>query len=264
MRESDNNVFSFSIGGFFRGYSSFEINKDGDTYSYRHDKSLHANPEERRGKLDRAQVDKLMAFLRDLGTYDWFSSYHSPVLDGEQWQLFDGYRSYEGSNAYPKGFEKLLKYLADEFGCEEMRPQPGDTCDGPTESECLAMLAFYNLPSSEESRQRPEDGEPVCDYREDWRQTVTEVERNFLHDIDAFVSANPEYRNYGAILARHGLELDIEQIVNQDMSEADAKLIMASMIAIARFDRWCECNFFRRCIEDGTFARWTKRLRELL
>lgn len=106
----------------------------------------------------KAQVGKLMAFLRDLGARDWFSSYYSPVLDGEQWRLFDGHRSYEGSSAYPKGFEKLLKHLADKFGCEEMRPQSGDTCDGPTESEYLAMLAFYDLPSDEGARQRPEDG----------------------------------------------------------------------------------------------------------
>lgn len=39
-----------------------------------------------------------------------------------------------------------------------MRPQPDDTRDGPTESECLAMLAFYDLPSGEGTRQRPEDG----------------------------------------------------------------------------------------------------------
>ncbi len=106
----------------------------------------------------KTQVDKLTAFLRDLGARDWFSSYYSPVLDGNQWQLFDGCRSYEGSSAYPKGFEKLLKHLADKFGCEEMRPQSGDTCDGPTESEYLAMLAFYDLPSDEGARQRPEDG----------------------------------------------------------------------------------------------------------
>lgn len=55
----------------------------------------------------KEQVDKLMAFLRDLGARDWFSSYYSPVLDGEQWRPFDGRRSYEGSNAYPKDFEKL-------------------------------------------------------------------------------------------------------------------------------------------------------------
>lgn len=48
------------------------------------------------------------------------------------------------------------------------------------------------------------------------------------------------------------------------MPKADAKLVVASVIAIARFDRWCECDFFGRCIEDGTFARWTKRLRGLL
>lgn len=175
MRELGNIVFSFSIGGLFRGYSSFEIHRDGDTYSYHHDKSLHANSEECQGTLDKAQVDKLMAFLRDLGAHDWFSSYYLPVLDGEQWRLFDGRHSYEGSNAYPKGFEKLLKYLADKFGCEEMRPQPGDTCDGPTESECLAMLAFYDLPDGEGGGQRPEDGESACDCHEDWRQTTTSM-----------------------------------------------------------------------------------------
>ena len=69
----------------------------------------------------------------------------------------------------------------------------------------------------------------------------------------------------GAGALRRFVSLDcIEQIVNQDMSKADAKLVVASIIAIARFDRWCECDFFRRCIEDGTLARWTKRLRELL
>ena len=98
-----------------------------------------------------------MAFLRDLGIRNWFSSYYSPALDGEQWRLFDGHRSHERSSAYPKDFEKLQKYLADEFGCEEMRPQPGNTCDGPTESERLAMLAFYDLPG----------GESACDCHED-------------------------------------------------------------------------------------------------
>ena len=101
-----------------------------------------------------------MAFLRDLGARDWFSSYYSPALDGDQWQLFDGCHSHEGSNAYPKGFEKLLKYLADKFDCEEMRPQPGDTCAGPTESECLAMLAFYDLPGGEGGGKGPRTASP--------------------------------------------------------------------------------------------------------
>lgn len=81
---------ALALAGYFGVYSSLEIHRDGDAYSHHHDKSLHANPEERRGTLDKAQVDKLMAFLRDLGARDWFSSYYSPVLDGEQWRLFDG------------------------------------------------------------------------------------------------------------------------------------------------------------------------------
>lgn len=59
----------------------------------------------------------------------------------------------------------------------------------------------------------------------------------FLHDIDAFVHASPEYVSYGDILAQHGPKLDIEQIANRDTSEADAKLLVSSIIAVARYDR---------------------------
>ena len=43
--------------------------------------------------------------------------------------------------------------------------------------------------------------------------------------------------NYGDILAQHGPELDIEQIADRDMSEADAKLLVSSTITVARYDR---------------------------
>lgn len=263
MRGFDNDVFSFSIGGFFQGHSSFEISKDGEACSFRHSQSHLLEQGENQGILDKTQVDALMAFLCDLGTDDWFTYYDSPVLDGEQWSLFDGHGSHGGSNAYPKGFEKLLKYLADEFGCEEMRPKTGETYDGPTETEGLAMLAFYNLPSAEGVGQGLEDGKADGDHKK-WPQAIRDAKRDFLHDVYAFAEAYPEYKCYGDILAQHGLELDIEQIVNQDVSKADAKLVVASMIAIARSDRWCECDDFGRCVENGTFALWTKRLRELL
>lgn len=264
MRGFDNDVFSFSIGGFFQGHSSFEISKDGEAYSYRHSQLHLLKQGDDQGTLDKAQVDTLMAFLRDLGTNDWFTYYDSPVLDGEQWSLFDGHSSHGGSNAYPKGFEKLLKYLADEFGCEEMRPETGETYDGPTEMEGLAMLASYNLPSVEEAKQGLEDGKANGVFQEEWLQAIEDAKRDFPHDVYAFAEAYPEYKRYSDILAQHGLELDIEQIMNQDVSKADAKLVVASMIAIARSDRWCECDDFGRCIENGTFALWIKRLRELL
>lgn len=79
----------------------------------------------------------------------------------------------------------------------------------------------------------------ACDCREDWQRTAVEEGRNFLHDIDAFVHASPEYVSYGDILAQHEPELDIEQIANRDMSEVDAKLVVSSIIAVARYD--CRC-----------------------
>lgn len=95
-------------------------------------------------------------------------------------------------------------------------------------------------------------------------QAIEDAKRDFLHDVYAFAEAYPEYKRYSDILAQHGLELDIEQIMNQDVSKADAKLVVASMIAIARSDRWCESDDFGKCVENGTFALWAKRLRELL
>lgn len=76
----------------------------------------------------------------------------------------------------------------------------------------------------------------ACDCREDWQRTAAEEGRNFLHDIDAFVHASPEYVSYGDILAQRGPGLNNEQIANRDMSEVDAKLVVSSIIAAARYD----------------------------
>lgn len=46
----------------------------------------------------------------------------------------------------------------------------------------------------------------------------------------------PEYVSHGDILAQHGPEFDIEQIANRDMSEANAKLLVSFIIAVARYD----------------------------
>lgn len=38
---------------------------------------------------------------------------------------------------------------------------------------------------------------------------------------------------------KYGPKLDIEQIANRDMSEVDAKLVVSSIIAAARYDHRC-------------------------
>ena len=169
-----------------------------------------------------------------LGSNDWFTYCNSPVLDGEQWSLFDGHSSHGGSNAYPKGFEKLLRYLGGEFSCAEMRPEVGETYDGPTEMEGLAMLPFYNLPSVEEVNRGLEDGKANDGFHEEWLQTIEEIKRVFLHDVYAFAEAYPEYKRYSDILTQHGLELDTEQIMDQDVSKADAKLVVAALFPLVR------------------------------
>ena len=72
---------------------------------------------------------------------------------------------------------------------------------------------------------------------------------------------NPRYKDYEKVLESHGIPLDVRRIVEQDMDGADDLLIIASMIAISRSDRFCGySDNFGKCAKNGTFAHWLSRL----
>lgn len=78
--------------------------------------------------VSEKQLDGLQNILDEIDAADW-GSYSVPVLDGIQWSLVlqeSGHRhkSY-GLNAFPKGFDKLVRYLIDVFGCKDLEVDGG-------------------------------------------------------------------------------------------------------------------------------------------
>lgn len=78
--------------------------------------------------VSEKQLDGLRNVLHEIGATNW-GSYSAPVLDGIQWSLVlqengHGYES-GGSNAFPKGFDKLISYLIEAFGCKDLEVDGG-------------------------------------------------------------------------------------------------------------------------------------------
>ena len=101
------------------------------------------------------------------------------------------------------------------------------------------------------------DEDEVKDGEEEAEVAASEL----LHDLYVLAEENPRYKDYGKILESHGIPLDVRRIAEQDMDGADDLLIIASMIAISRSDRFCGySDNFGKCAKNGTFARWLSRL----
>lgn len=105
----------YSIGGFFGGYSSVQID-------IANGKILNVaviQPFERElpPVKQAPDLDDLLASLRKLHIEEWRHRYDSDILDGTQWGLKLTYtngrrpREYTGSNNYPYNFEALQELI---------------------------------------------------------------------------------------------------------------------------------------------------------
>jgi hypothetical protein len=105
----------YSIGGFFGGYSSVQIDVAGGKIL-----NVVVTPPFGRELQPVKQVhglDDLLASLRKLHIEDWRHHYDSDIVDGTQWGLKLTYangrrpREYTGSNNYPYNFEELQELI---------------------------------------------------------------------------------------------------------------------------------------------------------
>lgn len=267
MAKHAQSIFKFSCGGFFGGYWELEIFKSGDGHLATYSKSFSPKPECRDFHVTDAQMDKLERQLDVSGVEDWYCHYYSPVLDGTQWEVRALGESYSGSNASPKGFDALAAFLAKEFGCKELTVEGGYESSFPDEMQGIDHVAAYAdmLVNVEELRSKHHSGLLDEDEVEEGEAEAEESARELLHDLYVLAEENPRYKDYGSILESHGIPLEVRRIVEQDMDGADDLLIIASMIAISRSDRFCGySDNFGKCAKNGTFARWLSRLCEAL
>ena len=88
---------------------------------------------------------------------------------------------------------------------------------------------------------------------------------NDLHDdLFSFADDHPEFdtHHYDATLEANGLKWGTESMSKADVSDKDAKLILAMLVGAYHAERFCDgalLEFF----ENGSIAKWLSRLEEL-
>ena len=110
---------------------------------------------------------------------------------------------------------------------------------------------------------RENDGTPEHPIQMPYVQ-YTEMVDHFVHDVYAFMEANEEFElnRYGEILQQNGLEWGGKSMSEADVSEKDARCIMALIMGAVRAERFCDgalLGFFR----DGSIRKWLERLKEI-
>jgi len=113
------NRFYFSIGGFFGGYDSIEINKNDTPIKYIHSHSIKGNNDEY--VISKEQLNDFLEKIFNNKVLKWKNKYHdNNILDGTQWKLemdfkdlpkFDSY----GSNEYPSNWKIIFTIINDYF-----------------------------------------------------------------------------------------------------------------------------------------------------
>lgn len=92
----------------------------------------------------------------------------------------------------------------------------------------------------------------------------TEMVDHFVHDVYTFMEVNEDFElnRYGEILQQNGLEWGGKPMSEADVSEKDARCIMALIMGAVRAERFCDgalLGFFK----DGSIRKWLERLQEI-
>ena len=264
MQTKPRTVFRFTCGGFFEGYDTAEVLETDAGYKLRCEHGPF-DVRETTSDLPAGKVEKLRRYIDAEVNGKWYCRYEANVLDGTQWELFDGSLERYGSNLFPQGFGDLTCFLARELGCQGF-----DECGDAFETELderqeLEILAFYGflLPDAECQEDRGGgDDEDDWDDEDGEEAAGTEMAaRQLHHDLHLFLDRHPEYKDYGRILAENGMPLVVDQIKAHDVRDASPECIVAMVLAMSRADHFDgRSDVFGTCAKDGTFGRWLARL----
>lgn len=109
----------FSDGGYFDGYTTTTIRKEGNTASVTIEYTLGEGISKKFEIAGDKWYEIIESLYSKMYIHEWEKSYVDPfVLDGEQWSLtirLTDNRSieYEGSNAYPPYWDELMELFAE-------------------------------------------------------------------------------------------------------------------------------------------------------
>ena len=92
----------------------------------------------------------------------------------------------------------------------------------------------------------------------------TEMVHRFLDDVYEFMEHNKDFElnRYGEILNQNGIEWGSKSMSATDVSNKDARCVMALIMGAVRAERFCDgalLGFFK----DGSIRKWLERLKEI-
>lgn len=92
----------------------------------------------------------------------------------------------------------------------------------------------------------------------------TEMVHRFLDDVYEFMEHNKDFElnRYGEILNQNGIEWGSKSMNAADVSNKDARCVMALIMGAVRAERFCDgalLGFFK----DGSIRKWLERLKEI-
>ena len=93
----------------------------------------------------------------------------------------------------------------------------------------------------------------------------TECVNDLVHSIYDFQENNEEFglSNYNDILNESGVDWGTESMETADVSNFDARTIMAMLIGAVRAERFCD-GALLGFLKSGAILRWLERLQEIV
>lgn len=92
----------------------------------------------------------------------------------------------------------------------------------------------------------------------------SELIHHFIEDVYKFNDDNKDFglNRYGEVLEQNGLEWSAKSMSQADVSQLDARCVMALIIGAVRAERFCG-GALLSLFEDGSIRRWLERLKEI-
>lgn len=152
----------------------------------------------------------------------------------DRWDLLD----YEilQNISYDKGYQLLTDYIPKLQGIESGKWYPERQAgDGTIENPFQMPYVVYP-------------------------DVIYELEK----DIYLFEKRNPQYElnAYQSTLKEHNIEWSDEAMENVDVSNLEAKVVLALLLGIFRAERFCD-GAIKDFLEKGCIQRWLERLKEI-
>ena len=97
--------------------------------------------------------------------------------------------------------------------------------------------------------------------KQDWNLTIIKC---FTKDVNAFVKKKEKLGliNYWDVIQEHGIDFHTESLMKLDVSEMDAKPVLALIVAAVREEGACDDTYLEH-FEKGLVMKWLERLRQI-